>query len=441
MLDKWRALLDCEDVEEPLTPAYEFASVGESVILHDGGEGGSAGRVELTFVGQPNLRWTGFPDSTPATPEATGISFQLQRHGVEASVDGHRVGRDHGVLNYMEFAAPNTQAHHVVAHWVNLPNIFAAGRIATEKATWNGRWRFEVDGWRITVDRRQDHDKVMARAADQSSYVLTHVMEVRRTDDAVFDVEAAKRLLEGLRVCVSFAFGRWIAPILPVGYDADGEVVWEEWTTPLCDPAMSVGFGWLHRSHTDDLVRLLSCALPRLATLGMPDILRYQMINAVLAVQSGFVEQRMSATFSALENLEWSILVLDSRLSHTKYKKMSGAERLREVLTLADIPHDLDATTFPALQAFVANAAIPDGPTAVVEVRNRLTHPKSPHDEVYQFDGLVRETWFLARRYLTLSILYSIGYQGSYVRMTPPFGWASHSVRVPWASNSPVGSA
>jgi hypothetical protein len=430
--DERQDLFDGEHVEKPLTPVYGFNDVGEPVVLYDRqeGEGGSGDRVELTFVGKPDLRWVGFPDSAPAEPEATDVSFQLERHGLEATTEGHRVGRDRGVLIHVEFAAPEARLRRVVAHWVNLPNIFAVGRIATKKATWCGRWRFEVDGWRITIDRRQDHDEVMDRAVDQSSYVLTHVMEIRRTDGAAFDVEAAKRLLEGLRLCVSFAFGRWIAPILPVGYDAGEEVVWEEWTPPLCDPAVAVGFGWLHRTHTDDLVRLLSCALPRLTASGAPDILRYQMVNAVLAVTSGFVEQRISATFSALENLEWAILVLGDRLSRTKYKNLAGAERLREVLALAVIPPDLDATTFPALHALVANS---DGPAAVVDVRNRLTHPKSPHDEVYQFDGLVREAWFLARHYLTLSILYSIGYRGSYVRMTPPFGWASHSVKVPWA--------
>jgi hypothetical protein len=177
-------------------------------------------------------------------------------------VDGHRTNWDRGILNHVEFAAPDAEVHRVVAHWVNLPNILSPGRIATEKAIWCGRWRVEGDGWRIMIDRRHDLDEVMASAAARPSYVLTHVMELRRTDGEAFSVETAKGLLDGLRVCMSFAFGRWIAPILPVGYNNREEVVWEEWTTPICDRAVTVGFGRLHRTHTDDLTRLLSCACP-----------------------------------------------------------------------------------------------------------------------------------------------------------------------------------
>jgi len=77
----------------------------------------------------------------------------------------------------------------------------------------------------------------MAQASDIHLYVLTHVMEIRRVDHGDFDVDAVERLLDCLRLTFSFAFGRWVAPVVPVGYDPAGNVAWELWTSPICDPA------------------------------------------------------------------------------------------------------------------------------------------------------------------------------------------------------------
>ena len=55
-----------------------------------------------------------------------------------------------------------------------------------------------------------------------------------------------------------------------------------------------------------------------------------------------------------------------------------------------------------------------DHSTLVTQIRNRLMLPKAAQERVYQLDGLVAEVWLLARHYLVLLILHSLGYQGSY---------------------------
>jgi hypothetical protein len=115
------------------------------------------------------------------------------------------------------------------------------------------------------------------------------------------------------------------------------------------------------------------------------------------------------------------------------YKDERVEDRLRRLLTGASIPTDIDSAALPALAAF-ANAERLDGPAAVTRVRNRLIHPKSPTDETYRHDGLVRDVWLLVRHYLTLLVLHSIGYAGSYVKLVPPTGWVGDTVPVPWAA-------
>jgi hypothetical protein len=110
---------------------------------------------------------------------------------------------------------------------------------------------------------------------------------------------------------------------------------------------------------------------------------------------------------------------------------------LRTVLTDARIPTDIDAQLFPVIATFVAAeraqyGAVLDGPDVVTQIRNRLVHPKAEQERVYRLDGLVAEVWLLARHYLVLLILHSLGYQGSYQDLRKLRGFADVD-KVPWA--------
>ena len=93
-------------------------------------------------------------------------------------------------------------------------------------------------------------------------------MEVSRSDGGKFDVAAAQHLLETLRVGLSFAFGRWVASVLPVGYDLGNRIVWEAWNFPICDPAKRVGSAWLYKGKALPFSRWregapANCGVPR----------------------------------------------------------------------------------------------------------------------------------------------------------------------------------
>jgi hypothetical protein len=97
----------------------------------------------------------------------------------------------------------------------------------------------------------------------------------------------------------------------------------------------------------------------------------------------------------------------------------------------------IDAVALPTLAAFARAENLSDGPAAVTAVRNRLVHPQTLYDQIYHLDGLALDVWLLSRHYLNLLILHSINYQGSYVQLLPPFGWAGDAKSVPWAVVTP----
>ncbi|MFT7837782.1 hypothetical protein Q5530_16730 [Saccharothrix sp. BKS2] len=122
-------------------------------------------------------------------------------------------------------------------------------------------------------------------------------------------------------------------------------------------------------------------------------------------------------------------------MSKKQYDALRADGRLRQALTAAHVPLDVDSTRQPVLARF-AQAQAPngaDGPTAVSRVRNRLVHPKMPRDEVHGLTGLLTDTWLLTRHYLNLLILKWLGYSGSYQTVLGPGGWAGDTHPVPWA--------
>jgi hypothetical protein len=430
--------------ESPLEPVYPFDAPDSPIVLYRGPIGGvepeeQPGVVELVFGAKPKLRWnierrTGLP-----SVDFGGVDLHISRRGRDWTLAAHYGGAGTGWINGVELAVADARLHRVLVHWLNLPGILGTAtlerRTADDQRWWQGRWQLDVEGWTLTLDSRPDHHKVFRDVDEGSVYVLTHVMELRRTDDTDFTPAEARAVLECLRVCFSFGFGHWVAPALPVGYDSAGHVAWEEWSSPICEPAHRPSSGWLYWGRPEDAAALVRCALPAFKGRAGEGTTRLQMVLAVQAVQTGFVEQRILVVFPALENLAWITLVLGGSVPPATYRNTTvwpGEKRLRRLLDLAQIPADVDTRSLPALARFAAAENLSDGPAAIVRVRNRLIHPQKPDDEIFRHEGLTRDVWYLSRHYLTLLILHSIGYGGEYMRQMPPFGWVGNTEPVPW---------
>jgi hypothetical protein len=275
-------------------------------------------------------------------------------------------------------------------------------------------------------------------------YVMTHVMELRRVDGTTFTPEEAEPVLEALHIGVSFALGRWVAPMLPVGQDASGQVVWESWQPPFCDPAQSPSSGWWFdrsRASLADLAELIDSLISEFSIPANRTALAMRMKYAITALRAqGFVEQRITIGTAGLEHLMWEKLFLSDRLTPKEYKYnangWSAAVKLRTLLTEAGISTAIDASALPAAAEFAAQELQAkgrslDGVDVVTEIRNELMHPKGDQEAVYEIEGLARDAWLLTRHYLVLLILHSLGYSGSYQDLRRIS--TSHVSAVPWS--------
>jgi hypothetical protein len=213
---------------------YGFNDRGQSILLHEGPIGGLAdgdlpGVVELACVPEPRVTWRigGAAASMPwDVPEVT---LSLRRPEGDLLIPA--VWRDarEGWSNGAMVRGADTPLSRIIAHWFNLPDLHGPILLAADSEggdrQWSNRWQADAGGWRITLDVRPDHDEVWTDLHKSDVYVMTHVMELRRIDGATFTPSEAETLLTALHLGVSFALGRWTAPMLPVGEGVAGDRV------------------------------------------------------------------------------------------------------------------------------------------------------------------------------------------------------------------------
>ncbi|AZQ39086.1 hypothetical protein EJ357_41325 [Streptomyces cyaneochromogenes] len=433
---------------QPLTPVYPYNEPGQPVLLHDGPIGGLGatdvhGRVELTCSNGLSFEWEVGDGTSPGFANRDEVLLILHRPMGDMVMSGVPRNIDGGWSNGAVFGDSQAPLTRILVHWFNLPNWHGPLRLAEKMANgereWSGRWQHQASGWKITLDVRPDYQRVWQGLYVTDVYVMTHVMEVSRADDAVFTADEASHLLTAMHVGISFALGRWAAPMLPVGEDSDGCGVWEEWLGSHCDPARRTSDGWWYDQDHESLGDFLSLVIKDFADPDRLVPLRFEMMYAISATGSrDFVEPRIIMGTAGLEHIMWQSLVLGGALTKQQYKQRPAHDLLRRVLRGAHIPVDINPRHLPAAAQYAADVKAKeneniDGADVVTWVRNRLVHPQESQEPVYRLDGLTRDAWLLARHYLVLLILSSVGYNGKYRDLTRIRGWVGDVSLVPWA--------
>ncbi|MEU4216929.1 hypothetical protein [Actinoplanes sp. NPDC026623] len=437
---------DQQDSREcPIVSARSFGVAGEPIVLHEGMiESPTAeetlGSIYLSLDPVPDLRWKALSESNDFWTEDGNIRISFKRPSGSARAQGVCNTYGEGSLNGVQVTRPGARLQHAIFHWVNLPPIAGNIRLEVGGTDWGrnsmaepDRLRLTAGVWDLVLDRRADYEEVVKDAKVRNLYALTHVMDIRRTDGFDFDAEELEPLSEALRSGLSFAFGRWVSPAMKVGYGHGGEAVWESWGAPICDPYKSIGSPIIYWGSLHDVTDFIQRVVDRFGDPERYGTASFQMFLAAQTAELGFVENRIFSAFPAIENLSWVTLKLEAERSNSEYESIGdAAARLRVMLELASIPLEIAPESLPGLYSLAEEKGL-DGPGTVVWVRNRLVHPKDPHDTIYGKEHrFVVETWYLSRNYLALLVLHSIGYRGGYLPAVPPFGYLMGAVPVPW---------
>jgi hypothetical protein len=163
------------------------------------------------------------------------------------------------------------------------------------------------------------------------------------------------------------------------------------------------------------------------------ETLTFAITSALASGQNALVEQGLMTSIAGIEGLSWVDEVVSGQVDHTKWRNKGAAWRIRRLLTRAQIPIYIDAKKTPALDKFAKDRSLGDGPSALIEVRDELTHPKDRR-QLYQTLRLLGEASRLSSQYLDLLILHRLRYQGHITDRMKLDGSDWDSQPVPWHS-------
>ena len=419
--------------DDPIQPVYPFQAVGAPIDLYRGnisvdGAESRSGRVFVDMAGDLEVRWllTGSaPDFEPGTAVELGImrpdigwtTVPAQNYSSSGS----------GVIGDATLGAADASCERVIVHFANLPSIFPFG---------SGRMVLSGAGWNLDLEGRADHPEILRELKQSLFFAVTHAASLRRADGASFKASEAAEAIEAFQLALSFALGRWIAPVAPVGFDGSGKRVWEQWASWRCSPASGYLPWWSTGDGGDlqDFVRLFgetwsSSEYDR-------EVIRHVARHLIAAHHRGTtIEAKIMLVHAALEYLSWVTYVVPGKRTATQHGKdknrtPAATWHLKELLRPAKIKVRIP-TSLPGLRKFARAEGLPSGPAAVSRLRNKLIHPKDA-GEPYRIEGLVTEAWQLASEYGELLLLHRVGYQGKYLPRSDIA--MPRSVSVPWAA-------
>jgi len=63
---------------------------------------------------------------------------------------------------------------------------------------------------------------------NQGGYAITNTAKLERNNGEPFTAQQAEEIMIGLCYFLSFVAGRWVSPILPVGFTTNNNKIWEK---------------------------------------------------------------------------------------------------------------------------------------------------------------------------------------------------------------------
>lgn len=303
-----------------------------------------------------------------------------------------------------------TRLSSAVLHGVNLRNYYSkssgSGLIGKSVTLKNNEWSIEIDPV-------NNPDELQAQLDRTGGQAITHWIRVRRTDGKTFNSDQLDQLQTLLYFFLTFAEGRITNAVLPVGFDADHKVVWQQWA-PWRTGSWKHVISWVDLHHGEALADSFSGFATRWNEPAWRDAIRIAIQGYAHANRNDAdLETGIMLAVMCLDTMAWQRFVLVERvLTEEGFKRLTTADRVRLLCAMCRIPLAFHSNT-PELAAIAKRLHWTDLVQAVVEVRNNVIHPDNKlKQKTTDFARAVQEAWNSAMWMSELVILDSIAYLG-----------------------------
>lgn len=313
---------------------------------------------------------------------------------------------------------------------------FIGSWILGEDAAWTGRVILEAEGWRVTIDSLENLADIKKLLEFRGGYAITHVGKLERSDKGAFTVEAADTFLEGLHYFLSFSRGFWSSLLLRVGYNLNGEKLWEQWTSYNESSWRSV-YPWFPKSQPQSLNNAFQGFFRRWQDPIWNEPIRLAIHWYIEGnAKAGGVEGSIVLEQAAFELLSWTLIVEKKCiLSSDGFNKLPAADQLRLLLSQCSVPLEIpDSLT--NLSELSKELNWQDGAQALTEMRNAIAHsnPKKRQRVLQRPIEARVEAWRLGLWYLELVFLSLFKYTGEYFNCVSEEEYHDKRIQpVPWS--------
>jgi hypothetical protein len=374
--------------------------------------------------------------------EDLGVTERVHLTGMSSSSKGRITGR---FARQVQFCRPGAGDHtnqslvRVMFHVVNMFPYYGSPLHVRypdgSTMNWLGRASCEFGGWVVRLDELPPERPARhARLEASGGHGVTNIGCLARADGATFSPDDADEALKFLYWFLGFVNGALASIVLVRGLDAEGQVIWENWTPTKVRPFASQT-SWLPEQHVNDALGIVE----RCYSFWCDPKKRHWFTLAV-SLYSGCTrnydgtEMQLAKCCIVLEMLT-SVVLREERgiYSQTALNNLGGAaDRLRRLLAECGIP----ASIPPKFAELAAEYPGMDGPGAVVDMRNCLVHLKESNRlELLARNANARfQAWYLSLWYVEMVLLNLFDYTGLYQNRLDLRRWAGTYEKVPWAT-------
>jgi hypothetical protein len=383
----------------------------------------------------------GSVDVEKFTLKASGQTF----NALFAELNGER--REvvlHPTLSGITISKPANAITSAVFHLFNFPDFFGGQDYTLTKGDppyqgWKrcGRAVLNGDGWTITIAALDRTDELVKLLKGHGGFVITHMGRVARDDGSPFSSEQLSDILSCLHYFLSFALGRWAGLALPVGFDARGNRVFEEWGLRMsADGAWNGAYSWFDEHNGE----LLSQVFPGFVALWKNKDWRTPLAHALYwylgSCQRGTgigVDTGIILAQTALELLAWNYCVIDRKIvPRTQFQRggLSAPNKLRRLVSELGIPPEIPAGL--SVVPRKSGKKWDDSMHLITGIRNALVHPDS---QTTLPDQPFFEGWKLSLWYIDMVLLRLCGHVGNYANRLLHQRWVGTVESVPWVKS------
>ena len=265
--------------------------------------------------------------------------------------------------------------------------------------------------WNVKITSLMSTDAIRKFLRANNGHLHTHVAEISKTDDCSFSGGEAEDALEALRLFLCFTHGSECNPVCPVGFNASGERVWSQWSSPRTREGNTMG--WFHKRDPAPIADLFRGFMSRWESDSWRETLKEVVLWYVNANHSSRgIDGGIIFAQTAIERLAYEYCVCEKTLVRKQgFKALPAADQYRLLLSSLGIPLEIPSSAASMLAAGRRDNW-EDGPQALTQIRNDLVHGGLKR-ATWSTDCYV-EAWKLTIWFLEMVVLALCGYRGEH---------------------------